>query len=206
MASCGEIHFLLGPFDDGELEPHEMEEVALHVVTCPGCKAALDDYRALGVALRKDATAPVLDGFAQAVMARIVPARTPWRRRLGDIFGSLGRLGGVIEVAAIAAATALLTLMIAGPRIQHVLNQAVNAPPVAFQTAPPPMMPVVAKTPRDESAPPHVAQTDEPGEEEAARDTQGEVVSQLGAGDSPSVAVWNEPRTGTTVVWVPDQR
>ncbi|HXR25668.1 MAG TPA: hypothetical protein VN742_09935, partial [Candidatus Binataceae bacterium] len=41
------------------------------------------------------------------------------------------------------------------------------------------------------------------GKVKAASDMQ-EMLSDLGAGQSPSVAVWNEPRTDTTVVWVPD--
>jgi hypothetical protein len=41
--------------------------------------------------------------------------------------------------------------------------------------------------------------------EDVAMHESQELISQLGGGDSPSVAVWNEPRTGTTVVYIPDQ-
>ena len=40
-------------------------------------------------------------------------------------------------------------------------------------------------------------------EETVAADSQA-IISRLEA-DSPSVAVWSEPRTDTTVIWVPDQ-
>ena len=48
MPTCDQVKLLLGAFDDGELEPHEMEDVAFHVVGCTACKATLDDYRSLG--------------------------------------------------------------------------------------------------------------------------------------------------------------
>jgi hypothetical protein len=40
-------------------------------------------------------------------------------------------------------------------------------------------------------------------EETVAADSQA-IISRLEA-DSPSVAVWSEPQTDTTVIWVPDQ-
>ena len=52
MARCDDIKLLLGPFEDGELEPHEMQEVARHVVACTACDGELADYRTLGLAMR----------------------------------------------------------------------------------------------------------------------------------------------------------
>jgi hypothetical protein len=37
-----------------------------------------------------------------------------------------------------------------------------------------------------------------------ASGNSGAIISRLEA-DSPSVAVWSEPQTDTTVIWVPDQ-
>lgn len=82
MAQCSEIELLLGPFTDGELEPHEMEEVALHVVACHLCKAALDDYHALGVTLRGAVALPELASFSAAVQGRIRQLRVPLHTRI----------------------------------------------------------------------------------------------------------------------------
>jgi hypothetical protein len=217
MASCGEIRLLLGPFDDGELEPHEMEEVAFHVVACLGCKAALEDYRALGVALRRVVADPPLDNFAQAVIARLDLRRIPLGARVAQWWESLGRLGSVIEFTGVAAATTALTLVILGPNVRNfVARRAERANAgleVAYST--PPSQP--SKTIQGESrnAPsetlasvgfnPNLANVADPGRIEAARELQ-EAVSEMGAGQSPSVAVWSEPRTDTTVVWVPDNQ
>ena len=78
MAACDQVKLLLGPFDDCELEPHEMEDVALHVVSCGACKTALDDYRSLGVALRDCLPEPTLDEFTAAVLKRIDQIPQPW--------------------------------------------------------------------------------------------------------------------------------
>jgi hypothetical protein len=219
MASCGEIHLLLGPFDDGELEPHEMEDVAFHVVGCGECKVALEDYRALGVALRDVVTVPPLDHFAQAVTARLEPRRMPVRARLANWWDSLGRLASVIEFGGVAAATAVLTMLIAGPDVRQFVTRR-DARPVVIAKAGATAQPAAALASANlgaAGADPQLAAaggesgvTDDnlanvvdQGKVKAASDMQ-EMLSDLGAGQSPSVAVWNEPRTDTTVVWVPD--
>lgn len=220
MASCGEIRLLLGPFDDGELEPHEMEEVAFHVVGCGPCKTALEDYRALGVALRDVVTVPPLDHFVQAVTAHLEPRRRPSRARLVAWWDSLGRLASVIEFAGVAAATAVLTLVIAGPDVRRLVTRRDPRPVVianAQVTTRPASARVSANSSVSNAAPQLAATGGEPGATDenlanvvdrgkvkAASDMQ-EMLADLGAGQSPSVAVWNEPRTDTTVVWIPDQ-
>ena len=37
MAECGEISMMLGAFEDSELEPNEMQEVAYHLARCESC-------------------------------------------------------------------------------------------------------------------------------------------------------------------------
>jgi hypothetical protein len=213
MTSCDDMRLLLGPFDDGELEPHEMEDVAFHVVGCAACKAALDDYRALGVALRCVLTAPALEHFAAEVGSRIEHCWLPPRVRLGRLKDVVGRLSAVFEIAVIAAATAVLTLVVAAPYARQVTTHEIQAPaslPVASAVQKIPLAvasanvaPVVQKAPlavaRADVAPP----ADLP--EDVAMHESQELISQLGGGDSPSVAVWNEPRTGTTVVYIPNQ-
>ena len=81
MPDCDQVKLLLGPFDDGELEPHEMEDVAFHVVRCANCKTALEEYRTLGVALR-DVRQPSTAGFTNAVLKRIEQLPRPLRLRV----------------------------------------------------------------------------------------------------------------------------
>ena len=61
MADCREIAPLLGFFEDSELEPHEMQEVARHLAYCKGCETTLSDYAALGRRLRGAAAQPSLE-------------------------------------------------------------------------------------------------------------------------------------------------
>jgi hypothetical protein len=219
MASCGEMRLLLGPFDDGELEPHEMEEVAFHVVGCGECKAELDAYRSLGVALRDVITVPPLDRFAQEVVAHLAPRPIPLRTRLEQWWESLGRLGSVIELGSVAAATAVLTLLLAGPDVRHfVASHEAHSigTGTATLTRPAPMLasanPAVRDVPSNNAAlnvkpamtDQNLANVVDQSKIKAASDLQ-EMISDLGGGHSPSIAVWNEPLTDTTVVWIPDQ-
>jgi len=216
MALCDEMRLLLGPFDDGELEPHEMEEVAFHVVGCVGCKSALDDYRSLGVALRDVVTVPALDHFAAEVAVRIDHTWVPLHARLRRLRDAVGHLGSVFEIVAVAAATAVVTLMVVTPYARQFLTVATPAPvseSVARAIAPPLVIPkanaahdaaqgIAGGSGAADVAAYDVATTDDA----AIRASQAEVLSRFGAGESPSVAVWSEPHSGTTVVWVPDQR
>ena len=201
MATCDEMRLLIGPFDDGELEPHEMEEVAFHVVACVGCKAALDDYRELGVALRRTVIEPALDGFAAQVTHRIDHSWIPLHVRFGRIRDRFSRVGAIFEIAIVAAATAMITIVIAAP-YAHILTAHAPAasPPEAVARKAPEPGPVVPVMDSKNTKP----SIDVP--EDVAMAEAQDLVSELGGGESPSVAVWNEPRTGTTVVWVPDQR
>ncbi len=78
MARCEDMRLLLGPFEDGELEAHEMQEVARHVVGCADCDGELADYRKFAVSLRSFATTPDLTGFRTAVVARIDDLPVPF--------------------------------------------------------------------------------------------------------------------------------
>jgi len=213
MADCDQIGPLLGPFEDGELEPHEMQEVAFHVVGCTKCAAILQEYRGLGLALRDTVLIPPLDGFAAAVNARIERSeqlewsRTPLRARLGRYFGSVGdRLRMGVTIGAAAAVSAIVTIVLVTPIAHRVVEGDRAAPSTLSRSEPPSPVAMVelpgavnstanAKT----SAADVVAGSERPD----ARNSQA-VISSLEA-DSPSVAVWNEPRSDTTVIWVPDQ-
>ena len=71
MAECGEISMMLGAFEDSELEPNEMQEVAFHLARCESCTGILADYSTLGRDLRSIAAEPSLAGFSSAVIARV---------------------------------------------------------------------------------------------------------------------------------------
>src|SRR5260221_13369597 len=86
MAQCNETIPLLGTFEDGELEPHEMQEVARHLDGCKSCEEYLAGYSTLGRLLRDAAPAVALDDVAQGVRARIEALRPPLRRRPGPGF------------------------------------------------------------------------------------------------------------------------
>jgi anti-sigma factor RsiW len=123
MAQCSEIELLLGPFTDGELEPHEMEEVALHVVACHNCKAALHDYHALGVTLRGAVALPELAGFSMAVQKRIQRFRIPLHVRIKRPFDWLGnRMGTAFAMGAAAAVAAVITAVVVTPYASQISN------------------------------------------------------------------------------------
>jgi anti-sigma factor RsiW len=183
MATCRQTKLLLGPFDDGELEPHEMEDVAFHIVDCTDCKAALDSYRQIGVALRDAIVVPALDGFAQAVQMRLEGLREPlpgriarWLKPLVERFGAAAALG------ATAAAAAVITAALITPYARTLANGKEKPSKVVSEN-------LAAVTP--------------PPAPQASASTVINDLSKVEA-QRPSVALWNEPRTDTTVIWVPN--
>jgi len=206
MAACDQMRLLLGPFEDGELDPHAMQDVAFHVVACGECNAILEEYRALGVALRDAAAVPALDGFSAAVQARIGRLRLPIRVRLGRYLDSLNqRLAAGIAIGAAAAVSAVLTVALVNPIARRIVSGAEPAPQV-LSSAQPSTIPTVKLADTANLAANAKAMVNQPPDGNQATDAGSTraVISSLEA-DSPSVAVWNEPRTDTTVIWVPDQ-
>ena len=65
MAECGEISMMLGAFEDSELEPNEMQEVAFHLARCESCTGLLADYSTLGRNLRSIRVRAVARRFLQ---------------------------------------------------------------------------------------------------------------------------------------------
>jgi anti-sigma factor RsiW len=190
MPVCDQVKLLLGPFDDGELEPHEMEEVALHVVTCRACKAVLEDYRSLGVALRDSVVEPDLGRFTAAVMGRIAligqPLHIRIRRRLDSFAESIS---GGLALAAAGALAALATAWIVSPYAYQILNHhSVNHPQIASR--PPESLGSVRSA----------------GGVNVADGPQ--IASRNGATptDPSMITLLNDSDPATTVIWVPDQR
>jgi len=179
MPACDQVKLLLGPFDDGELEPHEMEDVAFHVVSCGACKAALDDYRSLGVALRDCLPQPSVEGFTAAVLKRIdqvpQPLRMRWRRYL-DAFAE--HVGGTVSLVAAGAFAALVTAWLVTPYAHRLLHGSSNLAQVAS-----------------------VDKNEIRGQSEQ---TPG-AIQNASANESQSlmIALSNDPTT--TVIWLPNQ-
>ena len=191
MAQCDDIASLLGAFEDGELAPQEMHEVALHLASCKNCDLTLAAYANLGGLLRDAAPAPSLDGFATAVQARIERLRPPLRVRLGRWFEDLReRYGNAAAMAFAMGAAAVLTVVLTTPLARNMLGARERAIQVAARDA------------------------------EALKDDTGKSLAEMAAVASrepsaiiskletsnPDVAVWSEPSQDTTVIWLPDQQ
>jgi len=193
MVDCSHISLMLGPFEDRALEPHEYQEVAFHLARCEQCTAELADYSTLGRELRTMLTPELpLAGFKDAVMKRIENLPVPLSVRLGRFFGGLGDFFpsglGLTTAAAVAAA---LTVVLVGPYAQMAVNRSAPAHEIAKVERAVEAVPTagIASLRQD------VAEMEEEPEP---------MISKLES-DIPSVAVWNEPKMGTTVIWLPDQ-
>jgi len=191
MAQCDDIAPLLGTFEDGELAPHEMQEVARHLAGCANCEETLAGYSNVGRLLREAATAPALDGFAFAVQARIEQLRPPLRVRLGRWFGAhRERFGGGMAVAFAMAAAAILTVVITTPFARNMVGAGSHVTQLATRNA----RALAGDTAKSSAA--------------IASATSGEpstIISKLES-SNPDVAVWSEPSQDTTVIWLPDQQ
>lgn len=176
---------MLGAFEDSELEPNEMQEVAFHLARCESCAHVLADYSTVGRELRSLSLTPAVPGFASAVVARIDALPQPWTRRIQRFFGRGSDLiGAGFAWGGAVAAIAILTVIALTPYAQQYasrVNPATAIAPASNQLAD--------------------ATTSEP----AMLDNDSHAdISRLESGN-PSVAVWSEPRKDTTVIWLPDQ-
>jgi anti-sigma factor RsiW len=191
MAQCDDIAPLLGTFEDGELPPHEMQEVARHLASCTNCEEALAGYSSIGRMLRDAAPAPALEGFAMAVQARIAQLRPPLRARLGRWFDARReRFGNGLAIAFAMAAAAILTVVITTPFARNMLGAGNHVAQVAIRDA------QELKRDTDKSLSAIAA---------AASDEPSTIISKLET-SNPDVAVWSEPSQDTTVIWLPDQQ
>ena len=191
MAECGEISMMLGAFEDSELEPNEMQEVAFHLARCESCTGVLADYSKIGRDLRSITAVPSLAGFSNAVIARVdrlpQPVLTRIERFLRRQLDSVG--AGVAWGGAVVAA-AIMTIVLMTPYARQIANRG---------TAPT----MVASSAREHTA------SDQPANAAANEPTMADNdshadISRLES-ENHSVAVWSEPRRDTTVIWLPDQ-
>ena len=208
---------LLGFFEDGELEPHEMQEVARHLAFCKICEGMLADYSAVGRQLRAVAIEPPLANFTAEVQRRLAQIPVPVNVRLRHYFGRYWeqlteRWTPGLAVGAAAMAFGAWVLLSA-PYVEHYFGMGVSAshhPTDVSQNQPSQNgeSETVASTgsQQGEQGP---AENTEPQEPETARgvvpveENPPTVISKLEA-RTPDVAVWSEPETKTTVIWMPD--
>jgi anti-sigma factor RsiW len=223
MARCDDIKLLLGPFEDGELEPHEMQEVARHAVGCADCEGELADYRMMAVSLRGAAATPDMAAFSAAVLARIAELPLPFGLRLRRYLTSFNDgIGATLATGFAAAAVAVVTAVILTPYFRPAPFLATSRAPAEIARN----LPSTSTTSQESAAPGNLAGAvrqvlpadvaDGLSGGDAGGDSvpvlgpadtagnSGAIISRLEA-DSPSVAVWSEPQTDTTVIWVPDQ-
>ena len=193
MAECGEIGMMLGAFEDSELEPNEMQEVAFHLARCESCAAVLADYSTLGRDLRSIAAEPSLAGFSSAVIARVDRLPQPalariarFLKRQAESVGSGFAWGGA--VAAVAVVTIVLMTPYAGQFANRGPHPATSIATTGHEAA---------------TAANQVAQAAASEPTMADNDSHADI-SRLES-ENHSVAVWSEPRRDTTVIWLPDQ-
>jgi anti-sigma factor RsiW len=188
MAECSEIGLMLGAFEDSELEPNEMQEVAFHLARCESCAGILADYSTVGRELRSITSAPVVAGFSSAVVARIDRLPQPRFRRIERFFGrGADFVGSGFAWGGAIAAVAVLTTILLTPYAQRFGHRSLpSTAPASNQMAQAPVGETAMSGP-------------------AMADNDSHVVISRLESQTPSVAVWSEPRKDTTVIWLPDQ-
>lgn len=185
MSHCDDIASLLSALNDGELSAHETDRVTQHLDGCETCKETLLDYILLGHHLRTATAISSLDGFTETVMRGIAGARRPVRGRLLNRLEDLReRWVAAVSLAGAAVAIATLALVLAEPhapqRLSHWLGRSSATSPTPEGSDS-----LASASPR----------SDQSGSEA--------FISRLEA-KPPSVALWSEPNTKTTVIWLGD--
>jgi anti-sigma factor RsiW len=182
---------MLGAFEDSELEPNEMQEVAFHLARCESCTGLLADYSTLGRNLRSFATEPSLAGFSRAVIARVDRLPQPVLTRIERFLRrQLDSVGSGIAWGGAVAAAAILTIMLMTPYARQFANRGTQPTVVASSNSAAPTTNQAANAAANE---PTMADNDSHAD-----------ISRLES-ENHSVAVWSEPRRDTTVIWLPDQ-
>ncbi len=197
MAHCDDIAPLLSAFNDGELPAHESERVIQHLDGCETCKETLIDYLLLGHHLRTATAVSSLDGFTEGVMRGIAGVRRPFRGRLLNRLEDLReRWVAAVSLAGATVALATLALVLAEP---HTWER-VSAP---FRTTPAPTD--VAQNSASLGSPSSSSRPVESVSSSTLPDESSSeaFISRLEA-TPPSVALWSEPNTKTTVIWLGD--
>jgi len=188
LAHCDDIAPLLSAFNDDELPAHETDLVTQHLDGCETCKETLIDYLLLGHHLRTATAIPSLDGFTEGVMRGIAGARRPFRGRLLNRLEDLReRWVAAVSLAGATVALATLALVLAEPHTWERISAPFRTRPASSEIA----------AQKAETLPSEASST-------LPDQSQSEAfISRLEA-KPPSVALWSEPNTKTTVIWLGD--
>lgn len=222
--NCREAEKLLDGYFDGELDGDAMREAALHVAHCGSCEAELADRERVQGLLRGSVADAVegldVDRIWQGVEAAIDDgsgiARRPsafWRNA-----GGRGREGGRARTAEAAvldpggewlhrrsrasawswAAGAALAAGLAG----FVAVRGLPGPGTAEQVASRPSVPrVVAQA----QAPVERVAQAEPAAAQGPTGRRGKIAVDSVDFEGHSLAMWSEPETDTTVIWIDEE-
>lgn len=184
---------MLGAFEDSELEPNEMQEVAFHLARCESCTGILADYSTLGRDLRSIAAEPSLAGFSNAVIARVDRLPQPVLARIGRFFRrQADSLGAGVAWGGAVAAAAVMTIILMTPYAEQYAHRSAE-PATSVATAAHEALPAANQLAQATAGEPTMADNDSHAD-----------ISRLES-ENHSVAVWSEPRRDTTVIWLPDQ-
>jgi|ERR1700722_11652105 len=193
MAECGEISMMLGAFEDSELEPNEMQEVAYHLARCESCTGVLADYSTLGRDLRSITEVPSLAGFSSAVVARVERLPQPVLTRIERfVRRQLNSVGSGFAWSGAVVAAAIVTIILMTPYAHQFANRGTLPTIVASSDHNAALAPAPAQVADVATSEPTMADNDSHAD-----------ISRLES--EHSVAVWSEPRRDTTVIWLPDQ-
>lgn len=118
VSTCREVHTLLGPFFDKELDQPQMRAIALHSAECERCEAELRGLELLQGLVSRALNAQVDQVDLSGMWARVEPRLKPRRmRRLIRLHSwwsdlELAWTWGVPAFGAVAAVAALLALSV----------------------------------------------------------------------------------------------
>jgi anti-sigma factor RsiW len=193
LAHCDDIAPLLGALHDGELSGPEADRVTQHLDGCETCKETLLDYLLLGHHLRTATAMTSLDGFTETVMRGIAGARRPFRGRLLNRLEDLReRWVAAVSLAGATVALATLALVLAEPHTWDRISARFHGAPATSESA------------QNSSTGTFASSFPAARPAQSNNDTNSEAfISRLEA-KPPSVALWSEPDTKTTVIWLGD--
>jgi anti-sigma factor RsiW len=197
IVQCNDIAPILGAFEDGELSPEQFRKVESHLADCRRCEAELAATAALGNELRAVAIHPSLEGFTNAVLARLTEPAPQLHVRIRRYFEGLReRLGAAVAIGAAGLVTAALTALILTPYAYRLATggssaqiASISAPVETASAAPANTVEVV----EHEISPEMAASGRDPRVMLSSLDSR-----------EPAVATWSAPETDPDLTFVSD--
>lgn len=108
--ACKTYREKLGWWLDGEMEPHEMEEIRAHLDECENCRTLVENYRALGDRIRKEYGFPEPFPLPESFWKRVADS-LPTEKRFHWLPGNLFPIW---KSPAVVAAGMAVFLLLAG--------------------------------------------------------------------------------------------